>query len=63
MVAGGREVEGGGGGGRMYLLQAFQPLLNPYLSVFPTYRCNTQQVVIKTVIIAREFHVSRNNYI
>ena len=61
MVAGGRE--GGGGLGRergrgMYLLQPFSPLINPYLSVFPTYQCHAQQVVVKTVINAGEFHVS-----
>ena len=44
MVAGGREVP-------------FPPLINPY-QFFPTYQCNTQQVVGKTVINAGEFHVS-----
>ena len=48
----------GEGGGGMYLLQPFQPLINPYLSVFPAYQCNTRQVVVKTVISASEFHVS-----
>ena len=59
MVVGGREVEGcvGKGGGGLYLLQPFPPLINPYVSVFPTYQCNTQQVVVKTVINADEFHV------
>ena len=41
-----------------YLLQQFPPLTNPYLSVFPTYQCNTQQVLLKTVLRAGEFHVS-----
>ena len=60
MVEGGREVEhwGGGGGGGMYLLQLFPPLINPCLSVFPAYQCNTRQVVVKTLISASEFHVS-----
>ena len=60
MMAGGREVEGWGGkgGGGMYFLLPFPPLINPYLSVFPAYQCNTQQVVLKTVINAGEFHVS-----
>ena len=55
MVEGGREVEGwsGGGGGGKYLLQ-----IDPYLSVFPAYQCNTRQVVVKMVISASEFHVS-----
>ena len=56
MGAGGREVEGWGGG--MCPLQPFPTLSNPYLSVFPSYQCNTQQVVIKTVISAGEFHAS-----
>ena len=42
----------------MYFLLPFPSLINPYLSVFPTYQCNTQQVVLKTVISAGEFHVS-----
>ena len=42
----------------MYLLQPSPPLINPYLSVFPTYQCNTQQVVVKTVISSGQFHVS-----
>ena len=62
MVAGWREVEGWGGGGGggvgTYLLQQFPPLTNPYLSVFPTYQCNTQQVHVKTILRAGEFHVS-----
>ena len=60
MMAGGREMEGWGGkgGGGMYFLLPFPPLINPYLSVFPAYQCNTQQVVLKTVINAGEFHVS-----
>ena len=53
MVAG---VGGGrGGGGGMYLLQPFPPLIYQY---FPTFQCNTQQVVFKPVISAGEFHVS-----
>ena len=60
MVTGWREVEGWGGGGGVgtYLLQQFPPLTNPYLSVSPTYQCNTQQVLVKTVLRAGEFHVS-----
>ena len=49
------------GGGKMYLLQPFPPLINPYLSVFPTYQCNAQQVVVKTVMNAGEFHVSASH--
>ena len=47
---------GGEGGWGMYL--PYPPLLNPYLSVFPTYKCNTHQVVVKTVISAGKFNVS-----
>ena len=36
----------------------FPPLINPYFSVFPTYQCNTRQVVVKMVISASEFYVS-----
>ena len=57
MGGGGGVGRGGGGfwrGGGMYLLQSFPPLINPYLSVL----CNTQQVVVKPVISAGEFHVS-----
>ena len=31
--------------------------MNPYLSVFPTYQCNTQQEVVRSIISAGEFHV------
>ena len=60
MMASGREVEGWGGkgGGGMYFLLPFPPPINPYLSVFPAYQCNTQQVVLKTVINAGESQVS-----
>ena len=65
IMEGGREMEGwgGGGGGGMYLLRPFPPLINPYLSVFPAYQCNTWQVVFKTVISASEFHVQDKSYI
>ena len=51
-------MEGWGGVGEGAGECIFLPLINPYLSVFPASQCNTQQLVVKTVISAGEFHVS-----
>ena len=60
MVAGGREVEGWVGKGRGNVSSLTIPTPNQPLFIvfFPTYQCNTQQVVVKTVINAGQFHVS-----
>ena len=48
----------GEGAGECIFSNNSHPLSTLIHQYFPTYQCNTQQTVVKTVISAGEFHVS-----
>ena len=52
---------GGGGGGGCIFSNLPTPTQLLFIS-FPTYQCNTQQVVVKMVISAGDFHVSGKKF-
>ena len=54
----GMEGWGRGGGGECTSPTIPTPNQPLFISISPTFQCNTQQVVVKPVISAGEFHVS-----
>ena len=54
---------GGGGAGESIFSKHSHPYSTLIYHYFPTFQSNTQQVVVKPVIGAGEFHVSGKKYI